>query len=143
MALREPRERPYRLRPPGPFDLDEIARIEGESFPIPWKRDFFASELVEPHRYLRVLVSEDGGQPRLGGYLFAAFLHKNYALILVPSCFLYLMVHARRMARSGRSLWRLAIILTVLFGCGYFFTPLSKVKLGLDLRGGDIGGTAI
>jgi protein-export membrane protein SecD/preprotein translocase SecF subunit len=37
---------------------------------------------------------------------------------------------------SKRSLWRLAIVLAVLFGCGYFFTPLSKVKLGLDLRGG-------
>jgi protein-export membrane protein SecD/preprotein translocase SecF subunit len=37
---------------------------------------------------------------------------------------------------TKRSLWRLAIVLAVLFGCGYFFTPLSKVKLGLDLRGG-------
>jgi protein-export membrane protein SecD/preprotein translocase SecF subunit len=37
---------------------------------------------------------------------------------------------------SKRSLWRLVIVLAVLFGCGYFFTPLSKVKLGLDLRGG-------
>ena len=37
---------------------------------------------------------------------------------------------------SKRSLWRLFIVLAVLFGCGYFFTPLSKVKLGLDLRGG-------
>ncbi|HEX9081950.1 MAG TPA: hypothetical protein VF768_06705, partial [Holophagaceae bacterium] len=37
---------------------------------------------------------------------------------------------------SKRSLWRLVIVLAVLAGCGYFFTPLSKVKLGLDLRGG-------
>jgi protein-export membrane protein SecD/preprotein translocase SecF subunit len=37
---------------------------------------------------------------------------------------------------TKRSLWRLIIVLAVLFGCGYFFTPLSKVKLGLDLRGG-------
>ena len=37
---------------------------------------------------------------------------------------------------TKRSLWRLTIVLAVLFGCGYFFTPLSKVKLGLDLRGG-------
>jgi len=37
---------------------------------------------------------------------------------------------------TKRSLWRLAIVLAVLFGCGYFFTPISKVKLGLDLRGG-------
>lgn len=37
---------------------------------------------------------------------------------------------------TKRSLWRLVIVLAVLVGCGYFFTPLSKVKLGLDLRGG-------
>lgn len=37
---------------------------------------------------------------------------------------------------TKRSLWRLATVLAVLFGCGYFFLPLSKVKLGLDLRGG-------
>ncbi len=78
MALREPLPRPYRLRPPGPFDLDEIARIESESFPVPWKREFFASELVEPHRYLRVLVSEDGSEPRVGGYLFAVSLYEEF-----------------------------------------------------------------
>ena len=37
---------------------------------------------------------------------------------------------------SKRSLWRLVTVLAILLGCGYFFTPLSKVKLGLDLRGG-------
>jgi len=78
MALREPRQRPYRLRPPGPFDLDEIARIEAESFPVPWKREFFATELVEPHRYLRVLVSDDGSEPRVGGYLFAVSLYEEF-----------------------------------------------------------------
>jgi ribosomal-protein-alanine N-acetyltransferase len=78
MALREPRQRPYRLRPPGPFVLDEIARIEAESFPVPWKRDFFATELVEPHRYLRVLVSDDGSEPRVGGYLFAVSLYEEF-----------------------------------------------------------------
>jgi len=78
MALREPLPRPYRLRPAGPFDLDEIARIESESFPVPWKREFFASELVEPHRYLRVLVSEDGSEPRVGGYLFAVSLYEEF-----------------------------------------------------------------
>jgi ribosomal-protein-alanine N-acetyltransferase len=78
MALREPHPRPYRLRAPGPFDLDEIARIESESFPVPWKREFFASELVEPHRYLRVLVSEDGSAPRVGGYLFAVSLYEEF-----------------------------------------------------------------
>jgi [ribosomal protein S18]-alanine N-acetyltransferase len=87
MALREPRERTYRLRPPGPFDLDEIARIESESFPVPWKREFFASELVEPHRYLRVLVSEDGGAPRVGGYLFAVSLYEEFHINKIATDF--------------------------------------------------------
>ena len=78
MALREPRPAPYRIRPAGPFDLDEIARIESESFPIPWKREFFSSELVEPHRYVRVLGRDDGGQPRVGGYLFAVALYEEF-----------------------------------------------------------------
>ena len=77
-SLREPRPSPYRLRPAGPFDLDEIARIEQESFPIPWKREFFASELVEPHRYIRVLARDDGGDPRVGGYLFAVSLYEEF-----------------------------------------------------------------
>ena len=87
MALREPAAAPYRLRPGGPFDLDEIARIESESFPAPWKREFFASELVEPHRYVRVLardpagpppIAGDGGAPRIGGYLFAVSLYEEF-----------------------------------------------------------------
>ncbi len=78
MALREPAASPYRLRPGGPFDLDEIARIEAESFPAPWKREFFASELVEPHRYVRVLGRDDGAEPRIGGYLFAVSLYEEF-----------------------------------------------------------------
>jgi len=78
VALREPRPAPYRIRPAGPFDLDEIARIELESFPVPWKREFFASELAEPHRYIRVLARDDGGEPRVGGYLFAVSLYDEF-----------------------------------------------------------------
>ena len=37
---------------------------------------------------------------------------------------------------TKRSLWRLALTLLVCIGCGYFFLPLEKVRLGLDLRGG-------
>src|SRR5712692_7088982 len=78
VALREPEASPYRVRPGGPFDLDEIARIEAESFPVPWKREFFASELSEPHRYVRVLGRDDGGEPRIGGYLFAVSLYEEF-----------------------------------------------------------------
>jgi ribosomal-protein-alanine N-acetyltransferase len=78
MALSEPRPDPYRLRPAGPFDLDEVVRIEAESFPVPWRREFFASELVEAHRYIRVLARDDGGTPRVGGYLFAVSLYEEF-----------------------------------------------------------------
>jgi ribosomal-protein-alanine N-acetyltransferase len=78
MALSEPRTDPYRLRPAGPFDLDEVARIESESFPAPWRREFFSSELVEPHRYIRVLARDDGETPRVGGYLFAVSLYEEF-----------------------------------------------------------------
>ncbi len=37
---------------------------------------------------------------------------------------------------SKRSLIRLVTTLLICAACGYFFIPLSKVRLGLDLRGG-------
>lgn len=78
MALREPRPADYRLEPARLEDLEEIARIERESFLVPWKRAFFESELAEPYRYSRVLVAEDGVIPRIGGYLFAVSLHEEF-----------------------------------------------------------------
>ncbi|MEX1243696.1 MAG: ribosomal protein S18-alanine N-acetyltransferase [Thermoanaerobaculia bacterium] len=78
MALREPRPSPYRLRAAGPFDLDDVVRIEAESFPVPWKKEFFSSEIAEPHRYIRVLARDDGQEPRIGGYLFAVSLYEEF-----------------------------------------------------------------
>jgi len=37
---------------------------------------------------------------------------------------------------SKRSLWRLIVTLLICGVCAYFFVPLSKVRLGLDLKGG-------
>lgn len=78
MALREPRSAEYQLVPARAEDLDEIARIERESFLVPWKREFFESELTEPYRYVRVLSRGDGGAPRVGGYLFAVSLYEEF-----------------------------------------------------------------
>jgi ribosomal-protein-alanine N-acetyltransferase len=78
MALRRPEPAGYQIRPAGPFDLDEVARIERESFPVPWKKEFFVSELAEPHRYVRVLARDDGELPRVGGYLFAVSLYEEF-----------------------------------------------------------------
>ena len=37
---------------------------------------------------------------------------------------------------SKRSLWRLVFTTLICATCAYFFVPLSKVRLGLDLKGG-------
>ena len=78
MALRKPEPSAYAIRPAQTADLDEIARIERESFRIPWKREFFQSELTEPYRYARVLAGGEGVVPRVGGYLFAVSLYEEF-----------------------------------------------------------------
>ena len=37
---------------------------------------------------------------------------------------------------TKRSLWRLTVTLLICGACAYFFIPLAKVRLGLDLKGG-------
>lgn len=37
---------------------------------------------------------------------------------------------------TKRSLWRLTVTLLICAACAYFFIPVSKVRLGLDLKGG-------
>lgn len=78
MALRKPEPSVYAIRPAQTADLDEIARIERESFRIPWKREFFQSELTEPYRYARVLAGGEEVVPRIGGYLFAVSLYEEF-----------------------------------------------------------------
>ncbi|MEP6801569.1 MAG: ribosomal protein S18-alanine N-acetyltransferase [Acidobacteriota bacterium] len=78
MALRNPSPSPYAVAPARSEDLDEIARIERESFLVPWKREFFAAELEEPYRYARVLVGGRDSEPRVGGYLFAVSLYEEF-----------------------------------------------------------------
>lgn len=51
-------------------DLAAVHRIEKESFPAPWRREFFESELTADWRYCR--VAKRNGQ--LLGYLFAMWL---------------------------------------------------------------------
>ena len=78
MALRRPETADYRLVPANASHLDEIARIERESFIVPWKREFFESELSEPYRYARVLERPGGPPPWVGGYLFAVSLYEEF-----------------------------------------------------------------
>lgn len=54
--------------------LDEIARIERENFPCPWKREYFKEELFMPLRYNIVMIlREDEEKPKLIGYLFSHY----------------------------------------------------------------------
>jgi len=78
VALRKPEPAVYAIRPAETGDLDEIARIEHESFRIPWKREFFESELREPYRFTRVIAGEQGVVPRVAGYLFAVSLYEEF-----------------------------------------------------------------
>ena len=78
MALRRPEPLLYAIRSAAEPDLDDIARIERESFRIPWKREFFESELSEPYRYARVLGGDSEAIPRIGGYLFAVSLYEEF-----------------------------------------------------------------
>ena len=58
------------VRDARPMDLDAVADLERISFPIPWKREYFASEVGIPHRFNRVARAPDG---LLAGYVFCAF----------------------------------------------------------------------
>ena len=78
MALRKPEPAIYAIRQAAPPDLDDIARIERESFRIPWKREFFESELSEPYRFARVLAGAADVVPRIAGYLFAVSLYEEF-----------------------------------------------------------------
>ena len=58
------------MRDVRPVDLDAIAELERVSFPVPWKREFFASEVGAAYRFNRVVRAADG---TLAGYVFCAF----------------------------------------------------------------------
>jgi ribosomal-protein-alanine N-acetyltransferase len=51
-------------------DLDGIHRIEEASFPSPWRREFFGTELTAPGRF--TIVAKRGGT--VVGYLFAMWI---------------------------------------------------------------------
>jgi ribosomal-protein-alanine N-acetyltransferase len=51
-------------------DLDAVAALERESFPVPWKREYFEVEIGAPFRFNLVARDERGD---LSGYVFCAF----------------------------------------------------------------------
>lgn len=54
-------------------DLDAIHHLECDSFPVPWRREFFESELHATGRFS--LVATRGG--RVIGYVFAMWLFEE------------------------------------------------------------------
>ena len=60
---------PFSIREARHVDLDAVAALEGLSFPVPWKREYFEVEIGAPWRFNRVALS--GGS--LAGYVFCAF----------------------------------------------------------------------
>ncbi len=89
-------------------DLETIHRIEQASFPAPWRREFFESELASEWRFIR--VARRGGA--VIGYLFAMFLfdemhvnkiavvegerRKGIADALMAACFAFARMHGIR-----------------------------------------------
>ncbi len=52
--------------------LDDVARIEEENFPCPWKKEYFKQELTLPLRYNIVMILKEE-EPKLIGYLFSHY----------------------------------------------------------------------
>ena len=55
------------IRPARESDLDAVHRLESSSFPVPWRREFFASELGATGRLCLVAIQDR----KLIGYVFA------------------------------------------------------------------------
>lgn len=58
------------IEPATPADVDGVHRIEAASFPAPWRREFFASELTSDHRF-NIVAKRDGA---VIGYLFSMWI---------------------------------------------------------------------
>ena len=58
------------VRDARPSDVDAVAALEQASFPAPWRRDDFASEVGAESRFNRVVRDVRG---QLVGYVFSAF----------------------------------------------------------------------
>ena len=98
-----------KIRPAVRGDLDAVHAIERASFPAPWRREFFESELIAPGRFTLV-ASRDGV---IIGYMFAMWIfdelhinkiavtnderRKGIALALMDRCFEFAREHAVEM----------------------------------------------
>ncbi|HVT04382.1 MAG TPA: ribosomal protein S18-alanine N-acetyltransferase [Thermoanaerobaculia bacterium] len=51
-------------------DVSAIAELEARSFPAPWRKEFFESEVLAPGRFNRIALDDQG---KLVAYLFAMY----------------------------------------------------------------------
>jgi len=56
--------------------LDDVASIERDNFPCPWKRDYFLQELFLPMRFNRVILCRESGalQGHVLAYQFSHYI---------------------------------------------------------------------
>jgi ribosomal-protein-alanine N-acetyltransferase len=60
----------FEIVPVTAADVDAVHRIEQVSFPAPWRREFYAAEVVAPSRY-NIVAKKDG---LVIGYLFSMWI---------------------------------------------------------------------
>ena len=65
-----PEEAPLAITAATLADVDAVHRIESASFPAPWRREFFAAEVIGQNRYN--IVARKGGV--IVGYLFGMWI---------------------------------------------------------------------
>ena len=70
------------LRAAQPGDIRALAAAEVECFEDPWPGPYFASELVAPARFHRVLVTPEG---MLAAYLFTAWQYLDLHVLKVAT----------------------------------------------------------
>lgn len=109
------------LSPASLDDLEAITSLEARSFPAPWRREYFESELRAAGRYNRVAKDTSG---RLLGYLFAMYyldeMHINKIAIED--------IHRRK----GLATW-------IMKDCIAFAKSKSIVLLSLEVRQSNVG----
>lgn len=62
------------IAPATPADVDAVHRIEQASFPSPWRREFYAAEVVAESRY-NIVAKENGV---VIGYLFGMWIFDEF-----------------------------------------------------------------
>lgn len=63
------------IRPMAASDLDEVLEIERQSFPKPWTRSMFESELKNPVSFSMVLKTKSGVKEKLAAYMVYWVVH--------------------------------------------------------------------